>query len=183
MNNNTILSQLKEQAEEILESFKSDLTKIHTGRATPSLLEDVKVDAYNSLMGLKELAAIRNPEPRQLLVEPWDEDVLENIDHALREADLGGSILVEDSAVRVVFPKLTFEDREDLARKVTQRLEEAKQAVRKVRQDARDQAEDLEDEEGEDFVYRLKETIEERIQSINDNLEEVSEAKKKAIRS
>lgn len=176
-----VISDLKGNFEKILSLLREDLAKIRTGRATPSVVEDLLVEAYGERLKLKELAAIRAPGPRELLIEPWDRRILGEIEKALAQADLGASPVVEKTAVRIAFPSLTSERRGTLLLEVGRRVETAKNEVRYARQEARERTEELEKTEGEDFVFRLRKEIDEEVERVGEEIEEIKRRKEEEI--
>lgn len=177
-----VVSDLKDNLAAILSSFREELLKTRTGQVTPAAVENIPVEAYGAEMTLKELAAISVPEPRQLLIEPWDKSVLEDVERALARANLGVSPVVVENRIRLSFPPLTSESREVLVREVGRRASEVKLQVRKARQRARQEAEDFETSEGKDFVFRLEKEIDEIVESVGEEIEEVRRRKEEEIR-
>mgnify|MGYP001038565613 CR=1 FL=1 len=175
------LSSFKEGLRQIIASLRDDLVKVRTGRSTPALVEDIPVEVYDSVLSVKELATVSVPEPRQLLITAWDTSVLVSLEKALNAADLDVSPVMEGVSIRITLPQLTSERRDALMRKVNERVEAAKGQVRRARQDERARAESLEDSEGKDFVYRLKEEIEEEVVRVGKELEEIKCGKEEEI--
>ena len=111
---------------------------VRTGKASASLLENILVEVYGSQMRIRELAGITTPEPRQLLVQPWDMTSIQAIEKAIQKANLGVSPAVQGKAIRISFPELSTERRQEFV-KITKKLaEDGKVAVRHVRRDAMD---------------------------------------------
>ncbi len=173
--------QVGEKFEGIIKDFHSDLAAIRTGRASAALVEDLEVEAYESQMPLKELAAIAVPETRQILITPWDKSVLRAIEKVLRVA--GFNPVVGESALRLNLPPLTGEDRERLAREVGERAEGARMEVRRVRRDAISEVERLEREKqlSEDEAFAKKKAIDEEVREVNRRIEELVEEKKRQL--
>jgi len=176
-----IITELRDKFSKILGALREDLAKLRTGRANPSIIEDLSVEAYGERLRLKELGAIRTSGPRQLFIEPWDRSIIENIEKTLLRAELGVSPVVEESGIRLTFPSLTSERRRSLMAEVGRRIEAAKNQVRYARQEAREQAEQLEGSQGEDFVFRLKEEIEKEVENVGKELEEIRKRKEEEI--
>jgi len=199
-----MLSDLERNLEGIIQKFRADLTTVRTGRATASLVEDLKVEAYPAgenpsglesstrrvgelagrpiLMTLKELASITVPEPRQILIVPWDKAVLEAIETALRSA--GFNPAVEGESLRVVLPPLAGEEREKLLREVGEKMEGTKVAARLARREAVERTEKSEDnkEISEDEAFSQKKKIDELLEEYNDKIEEISQEKKSQLK-
>lgn len=122
-----------------LDVLRRELATIRTGRANPAIIEHVSVDYYGAATPLLQLAAITAPDPRQLLVQPYDRTSLGSIEKAIRSSDLGFNPTNDGAMIRITIPQLTEERRRDLVKLVHKRVEEAKVAVRNVRRDVNDQ--------------------------------------------
>ncbi|NMP21818.1 ribosome recycling factor [Sulfobacillus harzensis] len=133
-----ILKETEEHMQKSVEVFQRDLAGMRAGRAHPALLEKVPVDYYGTTTPLQHLAAISAPEPRVLVVQPFDKSAVSSIEKALMKADLGVSVRVDGALLRVNVPQLTEERRRDLVKQLRRQLEEAKVAVRNVRRDGLD---------------------------------------------
>lgn len=118
-----------------VETLKSDLQGLRTGRASTSLLDPVTVEVYGSAMPLNQLATVTAPEPRMLSVQVWDRSNVQPVDKAIRAAGLGLNPIVEGQTLRLPIPDLTEERRRELAKLATQYAEKARVAVRNVRRD------------------------------------------------
>jgi ribosome recycling factor len=121
-----------------VEVLQHDLGTLRTGRASPALLEKVQVDAYGAAMPLNGLATITVPEPRMLVIQPWDKKMLPAIEKAIQKSDLGLTPNSDGSVVRLSLPALNEERRRDLVKLVHKRVEEARVAVRNCRREAVD---------------------------------------------
>jgi ribosome recycling factor len=119
-----------------VENVKRELTGIRSGKATPNLLDVVRVEAYGSLVPLNQVAMVAAPEPRLLTVQPFDKGLTQAIEKALRESDLGLNPATQGALIRVPLPQLTEERRKELVRVVHKLAEEGRVAVRQVRGDA-----------------------------------------------
>ncbi len=126
-----------------LETLKADLGKVRAGRASPALLEHVKVDYYGSRMPLNQLATIGVADARTLTVSPWDKGMVAAIEKAIRESDLGLNPASAGAVIRVPLPPLTEERRRELSRHVRTEGENAKIAIRNVRRDAKEHLKEL----------------------------------------
>lgn len=178
-----ILQKNKPELEEIINNFRERLYKIRTGRATPALVEDLVVDYYGSKVKLKQIAAILCPEPREILIQPWDKNATESIEKALNQADLGTSPIVEQNNIRVNLPPLTEEFRRNLIGKVNEEKEEARKEVRRWRDNILKEVQQLfkEKEISEDEKYEIKEEVQKVVDEYNQKIEEISQQKTKEI--
>lgn len=127
-----------EHMDKSLSALRRELANIRTGRANPAIIEHLSVDYYGAPTPLQQLATITAPDPRQLLIQPYDKSALGNIEKAIRSSDLGFNPSNDGNTVRIIIPQLTEERRRDLVKLVHKRVEEAKVAIRNVRRDAND---------------------------------------------
>ena len=134
------IDQIKKDAEtrmtKTVESLKNDLSKIRTGRAHPSLLEHIRVDYYGTKSPLNQVASIGVGDPRTLVVTPFDKSMVQVVDKAIRESDLGLNPATAGTTIRVPLPPLTEERRRELGKHVRHEGENAKIAIRNIRRDA-----------------------------------------------
>ena len=124
--------------EEVIDTVKGRLGRIRTGKATPALLEGVKVEYYGALTPLNQLATVAVPEPRLLTVKPFDRGTIGEIEKAIQAGNLGFNPANDGMMIRIQIPELTEESRKDLGKQAREIAEEGKIAVRKVRQEAND---------------------------------------------
>ncbi len=127
-----------------LESFRRDLSKVRTGRASLALLDDVRVDYYGTPTPLNQVAALAVPEPRLITIQPWEKNLAGEIEKAILKADLGLNPSSDGQLIRLVFPPLTEERRKEMVKQVKKLGEEAKIAVRNVRREGNDALKKLE---------------------------------------
>jgi len=158
-----------------IKSLQEDLAGIRTGRANPGLVEKLSVEYYGSPVPLIQLATISVPEPRQLLIKPFDAGSIKDIDRAIQSSDLGLTPINDGKVIRLNLPVLTEERRRELSKFVNNRLEEARVAVRNVRRDAIKDMREFESEKliskddlkrGEEDIQKLTDRITEEITSI-----------------
>lgn len=129
-----------------IESFKSDLVKIRTGRAHPSLLDQITVDYYGSVTPLKQVAKVSTEDARTLMVSPWEKDMVKAIEKAIMTSDLGLNPMTAGMSIRVPLPPLTEERRRDLVKVVKGEAEHARVAIRNIRRDANSDLKDYQKE-------------------------------------
>jgi ribosome recycling factor len=175
----------KSEFEPAVEHLKGELAKIRTGRANPGLVEDIPVDFYGQKTPLKQLANVSVPEARQLLVLPWDKNALAPIEKAIRDSDLGLTPNNEGDKVRIIFPDLTSERREELAKLAKRSGEEARVKIRNLREEIwREVQRKTESGElTEDDKFRLKEKLQEIVDEFNKTIQEVVEKKEEDIKT
>lgn len=147
---------------------------LRTGRATPVILDSVQVSAYGSSMPLKQVASVSVEDSRTLRVAPFDVSLSKEIEKAITAADLGLGVSSSDATVRVTFPELTSERRQEFVKLAKQKLEEARVAVRAARDEVWSgvQAQEREGGMSEDDKFRLKDEIQKKVDAANSALEE-----------
>ena len=132
------LQEAKRRMENAIEALRREFSSVRTGKATPALLDTVRVDAYGSLVPLNQVATVSAPEPRLLVVQPWDRGMIGPVEKALQTSDLGLNPSNDGKVIRVPIPALTEERRRDYVRLLHKMAEEGRVAVRQARKDAND---------------------------------------------
>jgi ribosome recycling factor len=135
---NDVLDDAKDRMGRAEDALKRELATIRTGRATPSLVDHVRVDYYGAQTPINQLATVAAPEARLLTIQPWDRKSLGAIEKAIQKSDLGLNPTNDGSMIRLVLPQLTEQRRKELTKLVQRRVEDARVAVRNVRRDAQD---------------------------------------------
>ncbi len=166
-----------------VEHFQSELTSLRTGRATPTLVENVSVPAYDAMMPLNNVASIGVQDSKTLVIEPWDKSLLQAIEKAIREADLGVNPAVDGSIVRLVMPQMTEETRKKMVKSMHEKGEDARIAIRGVRESIRDEAgkKEKDKEFGEDEKFKILDELDKLTKEFNDLVELISEKKEEEI--
>jgi len=176
-------SEFKKVSESTLNWLKSEYTGIHTGRASPSVLDKVTVSAYGTPQPINQLATISIEDSRNLRITPWDKNVAKDIDSAIRESNLGLSVSADSDGLRVSFPELTSERRNMLSKVIKEKLEEARIAVRSEREKVLNTL-DRQEKDGslsKDDKFRSKGELQKLVDEANKNLEELSRKKEADI--
>jgi len=178
-----IINKLKPGFNKTTDYLKSELAGLQVGRATPSLIEDLEVECYNQRMPLKQLAAIQTPEPRSILVRPWDKNILNDIAKAISQSKLGLSPIIEEEFIRLKIPPLSEERRRELTRILQEKLEECRISVRRQREEVWREIQDLEQagKISEDDKFRAKDELQKLIDEYNKKIEEIGKKKKEEI--
>lgn len=130
------LAEAKSQMEKAVEATRREFTAVRTGKATPALLDTVRVDAYGSKLPLNQVGTVTAPEPRLLVIQPWDKGLIGEIEKAILSAGLGLNPANDGNVIRVPIPALTEERRKEMVRLVHKLAEEGRIAVRHARQEA-----------------------------------------------
>lgn len=141
---NSIIQEADQKMQKATEALKRELNTIRTGRASTSLVERIMVDYYNVPTPIPQVASVSVPEPRMILIQPWERNMLGPIEKAIQKSDLGVNPSNDGKAVRVVLPQLTSDRRKDLVKVVHKKVEEGRVAVRNVRRDAHNSLNKLE---------------------------------------
>lgn len=178
------IEKLKAKLKNIEESLKREYLALRVGRATPALVENILVDYHGVKTPLKQLASISAPEPRLLIIEPWDKNVISNIEKAALSANLGLNPVVDKDLIRVNIPPLTEERRNSLVKIIHIKLEEAKVRVRTARDETIKEITNLLSVKKitEDEKFEAKEKIQESINAANKNLEGLTKLKEREIK-
>lgn len=178
-----ILKDTEDQMRKTAEVFRKELAGVRAGRANPALLEKVIVQYYGVPTPVNQLATIAVPEPRLLVIQPWDKTQLGNIEKAIMKSDLGIMPTSDSNVIRLVIPQLTQERRQDIVKTVRKKAEEERVAVRNHRRDANELLESLEDDReiSEDEYHRALEEVQKLTDKYVKELERVLELKEKEI--
>ncbi len=176
-------SALDAHIKETEEWLTREFTGIRTGRATPALLDTIKVDAYGSRTPLNQIGSLTVEDARTLRFVPWDKSLQKECEKAIQDADLGVSVSVDDQGLRVIFPELTAERRTMLLKLANEKLEHARVTLRGHRGEAikKLEADEKEGGMGKDDVTRYKEEIQKKIDAGNASLEDHYKRKQEEI--
>ena len=134
-----ILLEAEEKMEKTEQVVVNEFAGVRTGKASPSLVENIMVEVYGSNMRIRELAGITTPEPRALSIQPWDANSLHPIEKAIQKANLGLNPTIQGKVIRIFFPELSQERRVEFTKIIKKMAEDARVAIRHVRRDAMDQ--------------------------------------------
>jgi len=137
------LTEAQARMKKAVEHTQHEFATIHTGKASPAMVESVQVEAYGSMMPLKGCAAITTPDPRMIQIQPWDKGLLRAIEKALQMANIGVNPVVDGSLIRLPFPDLSRERRQEFAKTAHRLAEEGRVSVRHIRRDAMEGAKKL----------------------------------------
>lgn len=167
----------KIELKKIEEWLSKEYSQVHTGRATPMVLDSVMVESYGSHQPIKNVAGITIEDPKTLRIAPWDKNQIKDIESAISAANLGLSVVSDSDGIRVIFPMLTTENRLRLVKVLKEKLEDARISVRKERQNEMDKLSDL----PEDEVKRGKDDIQKCVDESNGKLEAIFAKKENEI--
>ncbi|ERI92903.1 ribosome recycling factor [Clostridiales bacterium oral taxon 876 str. F0540] len=182
---NDIIQNANEKMNKTVSVLKKELASMKAGRANPTMLDRIEVEYYGSMAPINQVANVSAPEPRIILIQPWEKSTIKAIEKAILKSDLGLNPSNDGSVIRLIVPELTEETRKNLVKTVKKSGEEAKVAVRSIRRDSNDKIKALKknNEISEDDVKKS----EEEIQKITDNfvkeIDKIIDAKEKEIMS
>ena len=178
-----ILSDIEVKMKKTIEILAGEFSRIRTARANPALLDGIKVDYYGALTPLKQIASIGVPDPRSLVIQPWDKAALSAIEKAIQKSDLGLNPNVEATLIRISIPALTEERRKDLVKLVSRLTEESRVAVRNIRRDAIDRLKKKEKDKeiSEDDMHHAQKQVQDLTDRYIEELDELFGKKEKEI--
>lgn len=159
--NEPLLEEYQQKMDKAVEATHRDLRAIRTGRANPAILDSIKVDYYNTPTPLNQMATISVPEPRMIIIQPWDKSAIENIVKSIQQSDLGISPNSDGTVIRLPFPKLTEDRRKELVKVSKSLAEEGKVSLRNIRREANEMLKKAEKsgELSEDESKRLQDIV------------------------
>jgi ribosome recycling factor len=166
------LDQTKQRMDGAVDALRKEFSGLRTGRASTSLLDNISVDAYGSMMPLNQVGTVGVPEPRLLTVQVWDKGMVKNVEKAIRDAGLGLNPQPDGQLVRVPVPELSSERRQELAKIAGKYAEQARVAVRNVRRDALDALKKakLPEDESKTQTDKIQKLTDETIKKIDETL-------------
>jgi len=178
-----VFQDAETRMQKTVEATRSELSKIRTGKASPAILDAIRVDYYGTSVPIKQVASISVPEPRLIQIQPWDKKILPEIEKAIQKSDLGLNPINDGNLIRLPIPPLTEERRKDLVRVVHKLGEEGRMAIRNIRRDANEHLKKAEKnhEISEDDAHRAMKEIQELTDEYIEKIDEVIKAKEKEI--
>jgi ribosome recycling factor len=179
----SIIDSHKEDFDKAVDHFTDDIANLKTGRANPALLDSINVEAYGVPTPINQVASISVPDARSIVVQPWDKGVINDIDKAIRESDIGLSPVNEGDKIRISIPQMTEESRKDIVKTLHKKIEDARIAIRNVRDGIKEEILEAEKnkEFGEDEKFNLMEELDKNTGEHNDKVKEIGEQKEKEI--
>lgn len=176
---NELFVDAENRMKHALDHLKQDLAGFRTGRANPAMVERIKVDYHGTPMLLQHLASITVPEPRQLLIQPWDQSAVPAIEKAIQKSDLGVNPVSDGRSLRINLPPLTEERRKELSKQVHRRSEEGRVAIRNIRRDLIEHLRQLQKNKlmSEDDLKRYEQQAEKLTHKYIDAVDKLQQAK------
>ncbi len=178
-----VLNQAESKMKKTVDLLIKEYATLRAGRATPALLDKILVDYYGTPTPINQMATISAPEPRLLVIQPWDRNMLPQIEKAILKSDLGITPVSDGNVIRLSIPTLTEEKRKDLVKIVNKKAEEGRIAIRNLRREANDQIKTAEKKGdiSEDSAKRYLADIQDLTDKYIKNIDNVAEAKEKEI--
>ena len=179
---NERLQVYEDKMKKTMASLESDLATIRAGRANPNVLNKIMVDYYGTPTPIQQVGNVSVPEPRMILIQPWEKSMVKAIEKAIQTSELGINPTNDGSAIRLVFPELTEERRKELVKDVKKKGEGAKVAIRNIRRDANDSFKKLAKEDvSEDEIKQLEDQAQKMTDKYIADVDRAVEAKTKEI--
>ena len=180
---NDIYADAEDRMNKALESLERDYRKLRTGRASVSLVDGIRMAYYGTSTPLSQLATLTIPDPRTIMIQPWDNSIIGEVEKAILKSELGLTPMNDGKLIRINIPPLTTERRRELVKVVKKMAEEAKVAVRNIRRDANDMIKDLKKEKeiSEDEGFKAQEETQKITDDFIKKVDEIYSAKEKEI--
>ncbi len=180
---NEVLNQSEEKMKKTVEVLRKDLASVRAGRANPAMLDKITVDYYGTPTPVNQLANVAIPEPRMLIIQPWDKSSIKDIEKAILKSDLGLTPSNDGVVIRLNIPQLTAERRTEIVKTVKKKAEEARVAVRNIRRELIDDIKQIEKEKiaSEDESKKGQEKAQKLTDKYIKEIDEVLEKKEKEI--
>ncbi len=180
---NTIFATAEDKMNKSINNLMSEFAAIRAGRANPGVLDKLSVDYYGSPTPINQVAAVSVPDPRTLMIAPWDKSVLKEIEKAILTSDIGINPQNDGATLRLIFPPMTEERRKDLTKDIAKMGEECKVAIRSIRRDAMDKIKDM--KKKSEITEDDQKNGEKKMQDLTDRYtkeaDKLTEAKQKEI--
>jgi ribosome recycling factor len=178
-----IYDSYQDKMEKTLVATKSELARIRTGKASPNLLDTVRVNYYGSTVPLKQVASVNIPEVRLIVIQPWEKNLVAEIEKAILKADLGLNPMNDGTLIRIPIPPLSEERRKELVKVAHKNCEQKRVAVRNLRRDANEDLKEAEKEHliTEDEMHRAQKKVQDLTDDYIKKIDEVLEKKEKEI--
>jgi len=178
-----VFQDMESSMEKAIGAYQKELSRLRTGRASPALLEGIRVDYYGTPTPINQTASINIPESRLIVIQPWDKGTIEAIQKAIQKANLGLSPSNDGTVIRISIPPLTEDRRKELGKLAKKMAEECKIAVRNIRREANDSLKKLEKDKkiSEDDHHRATEDVQKRTDEKVEQVDQIMEAKQKEI--
>jgi len=178
-----LINLARSKMDKTIEALKKDFIQIRTGRANPAMVEDIKVEYYGTMTPLIQMGSITTPEPRMIVINPYDKSAIKNIEKAILSSGLGLTPTNDGAVIRIVLPELTGERRKELTKIVKSKAEEKKVAIRNIRRDINDDIKKAHADASQDVIKGLQDQIQKLTDSYIAKITELTEEKEKEIQT
>ncbi|OGZ31822.1 MAG: ribosome recycling factor [Candidatus Portnoybacteria bacterium RBG_13_40_8] len=177
-----LLDNLRPELESTIQFLKGELVKIKTSRATPAMVEDIEIDCYNQKFPVKQLASINVPQPRLIIIQPWDKAILQDIERGIRNKS-SFSPVVDGELIRINIPTLSEEQRKEYCKVIADKTEEARISIRLNREKVWKDIQEMErnGEIREDDKFRAKDELQELVDDYNKKIDELKKTKESEV--
>lgn len=179
-----IIDDYKGQFEKTIEHLRQEISSLRTGRATPALVEDIPVEAYGTKQPLKAVASISVSDAKTLAVDPWDKSLIQAVEAAISNSDLGINPVNDGKVIRLPLPELTAERRAELIKVLHSKIENARVATRRIREEIKSKINKAEKEKqiSEDEKFTMLDELDKKmVKEYNDKIKEIGEEKEREI--
>lgn len=180
-----LINNAEEKMSKSISVLKKELSTMKAGRANPTMLDRIEVEYYGSMVSINQVANVSAPEPRVILIQPWEKSSLKTIEKAILKSDLGINPSNDGAVIRLIVPELTEETRKNLVKTVKKSGEETKVAIRSIRRDCNDKVKALKknNEISEDDLKKAEEDIQKRTDNFIKEIDKLVDQKEKEILS
>lgn len=180
---NDVYADARDRMDKALKNLAREYARVRTGRASTALLDGIRVDYYGTSTALNQLATLTIPDPRTIVIQPWDQTVVGEVEKAVLKSELGLTPMNDGKIIRINIPPLTEDRRKDLVKIVKKMAEEAKVAIRNIRRDANDMIKDLKKDKeiSEDQQFKGQEDVQKITDDFIAKIDDVSAAKEKEV--
>ena len=178
-----VIADMNGHMDKSIESLRKEYQRVRTGRASTSLLDEIRVEFYGAISPLSQVATLAVPEPRTITIQPWDAKMISVIEKAIMNSNLGLTPANDGKVIWLILPPLTEERRKDIVKQLKRDAEEAKVALRNIRRDANDRLKKLEKEKSitEDELKRAEKDVQDFTNSHSAKIDEVFQHKEKEV--
>ena len=178
---NDLLKVLEEKMGKTIRNLEAELATLKAGRANPTMLDRIEVEYYGSMVPISQVGNVSVPEPRILMITPWEKSALKAIEKAINMSDLNLNPNNDGSVIRLVIPELTEETRKNLVKVVGKRAEEAKVAIRSIRRDTIEKIKAMKKEISEDEIKKAEEDVQKKVDDYIKKVDKIVVEKEKDI--
>ena len=178
-------SAVKEEMTQAIKHFEKDLVTVRTGRASTTLVDNIRVECYGQMMGLKELATVSTPDARLITIQPWDKSLIVEIEKAIQASDIGIHPSNDGTVIRLQLPQMSSDRRDELVKILSKKTEECRVSVRNVRKEFHNQLREAERKStvSEDFARRLADTLQKITDTFITKVDEMHHKKEQELRA